>query len=315
MSAILVAVTGPTSQAWARRFRALAPDRDVRVFPDHVGDPADIAYACLWKAPPGVLAHCPNLKVIFSAGAGVDHVFTDPHLPDVPVVRIVDDDLTMRMGEYVVLHVLMHHRFQRAYDAQQRERLWRENRQPAADAVTVGIMGMGVLGRHAADLLRRIGFRIAGWSRSPQVVTGVSTFHGMDGLDEFLAATDILVCLLPRTPETTGLIDISLLRKLRRDGPLGGPCLINAGRGSTQVEKDILAALDDGTLTGATLDVFEAEPLSADSPLWTHPKVTITPHNAAASAPRALVKNMLAQIERFEAGGALQNVVDRSRGY
>jgi glyoxylate/hydroxypyruvate reductase A len=315
MSAILVAVTGPTSQAWARRFRALAPDRDVRVFPDHVGDPADIVYACLWKAPPGVLTHCPNLKVIFSAGAGVDHVFTDPDLPDVPVVRIVDDDLSMRMGEYVVLHVLMHHRFQRAYDAQQRERLWRENRQPAASAVTVGIMGLGVLGRHAADLLRRIGFRVAGWSRSPQVVAGVSTFHGTGGLDDFLAATDILVCLLPRTPETTGMIDLSLLRKLKRGGPLGGPCLINAGRGSTQVEKDILAALDDGTLTGATLDVFETEPLSPDSPLWTHPKVTITPHNAAASAPRALVKNMLDQIERFEAGGALQNVVDRSRGY
>lgn len=315
MNAILIAVTGPEPEAWVRHFRSLAPQRELRVFPDHMGDLEDIAYACVWKAPPGILRPCPNLKAIFSIGAGVDHIFTDPDLPDVPVVRIVDDDLTMRMGEYVVLHALMHHRFQRAYDAQQRERTWRENRQPAANAVTVGIMGLGVLGRHAADLLRRIGFRVAGWSRTAQAVEGVSIFHGAGGLDDFLATTDILVCLLPRTAETTGLIDMALLRKLRRDGPLGGPYLINAGRGSTQVEKDILAALDDGTLKGATLDVFEAEPLPPESRLWTHPKVTITPHNAAASAPGALVKNMLAQIERFETGGALQNVVDRQRGY
>jgi glyoxylate/hydroxypyruvate reductase A len=315
MNAILIAVTGPEPEAWVRRFRALAPHRDLRVFPDRLGDLGDVAYACVWKAPPGILKPCSNLKAIFSIGAGVDHIFTDPDLPEVPVVRIVDDDLTMRMGEYVVLHVLMHHRFQRAYDAQQRERLWRENRQPAASAVTVGIMGLGVLGRHAADLLRHIGYNVAGWSRTPQALAGIATFHGSSGLDGFLATTDILVCLLPRTPETTGLIDLTLLRKLKRDGPLGGPYLINAGRGSTQVEKDILAALDDGTLAGATLDVFEAEPLSPQSPLWTHPKVTITPHNAAASAPGALVKNMLAQIERFEAGGQLQNVVDRKRGY
>jgi glyoxylate/hydroxypyruvate reductase len=315
MNAILIAVTRTNAQAWASRFRKLAPQRDLRVWPDQIGDPADVAFACTWKAPPGVLSRYPNLKAIFSIGAGVDHILGDPDLPDVPVVRIVDDDLTMRMGEYIVLHVLMHHRFQRTYDAQQRAGIWQENRQPAASAVTVGIMGLGVLGRHAAGLLHCIGFQVAGWSRTPQALEGVATFHGTAGLDAFLAATDILVCLLPRTPETTGLIDLSLLRKLRRGGALGGPCLINAGRGSTQVGKDILTALDEGTLLGATLDVFEAEPLPAESRLWSHPKVTVTPHNAAASAPGALVKNMLAQIERLEAGGTLQNVVDRRRGY
>jgi glyoxylate/hydroxypyruvate reductase A len=233
----------------------------------------------------------------------------------VPVVRIVDPDLTMRMGEYVVLHVLMHHRFQRRYDSQQRGRVWQENRQPAASAVTVGIMGLGVLGRHAAELLRRIGFNVAGWSRTAKSVDGIATFHGPAALDDFLARTDILVCLLPNTPETTGLIDLALLRKLKRNGPLGGAFLINAGRGSTQVETDILRALDDGSLAGATLDVFEREPLPDASPLWTHPKVTVTPHNAAASAPSALVRNMLDQIERFEAGEPLQNVVDRRAGY
>jgi glyoxylate/hydroxypyruvate reductase A len=315
MNAILIAVTGTSPEPWERRFRALAPQRDLRVWPDRMGDPRDIAYACVWKPAPGVLARCPNLKAVLSVGAGVDHVFTDPALPPVPVVRIVDADLTMRMGEYVVLHVLMHHRFQRLYDAQQRDRVWREDRQPAASAVTVGIMGLGVLGRHAADLLRRIGFNVAGWSRTAKTVEGVTTFHGADGLDDFLALTDILVCLLPNTPATTGLIDLALLRKLKRNGPLGGPFLINAGRGATQVEADILTALDDGTLAGATLDVFETEPLPDASPLWTHPNVTVTPHNAAASVPSALVRNMLAQIERFEAGGPLQHVVDPRAGY
>lgn len=315
MNAILIAVTGTSPESWERRFRALAPQRDLRVWPDRIGDERDIAYACVWKPPAGVLARCPNLKAVFSVGAGVDHVFADPDLPPGPVVRIVDPDLTMRMGEYVVLHVLMHHRFQRLYDAQQRDRVWRENRQPAASAVTVGIMGLGVLGRHAAELLRHIGFDVAGWSRTAKSVDGVATFHGADGLDDFLARTDILVCLLPNTPETTGLIDGALLRKLKRDGLLGGPFLINAGRGSAQVETDILQALDDGTLAGATLDVFEREPLPDASPLWTHPKVTVTPHNAAASAPSALVRNMLDQIERFEAGEPLQNVVDRRVGY
>lgn len=315
MSAILLAFTGTSPEPWERRLRALAPQRELRVWPDRAGDLADVAYACVWKQPPGVLARCANLKAIFSIGAGVDHVFADPDLPPVPIVRIVDPDLTMRMGEYVVLHVLMHHRFQRAYDAQQRRRLWRENRQPAASAVTVGILGFGVLGRHAGDLLRRIGFKVVGWSRTPKTADGVTTFHGPQGLDAFLAQTDILVGLLPHTEETVGMIDAPLLRKLKRGGALGGPFLINAGRGPTQVEADILACLDDGTLMGATLDVFATEPLPAASPLWSHPKVTVTPHNAAATAASALAKNILDQIERFEAGGALHNVVDRRRGY
>jgi glyoxylate/hydroxypyruvate reductase len=315
MNTILIAVTGISPEPWERRFRSYAPQRDLRVWPDRVGDVRDIAYACVWKPAPGALAQCPNLKAIFSVGAGVDHIFADPDLPPVPVVRIVDADLTMRMGEYVVLHVLMHHRFQRLYDAQQRERVWREHRQPPASAVTVGIMGFGVLGRHSADLLQRIGFNVVGWSRTAKAVDGVATFHGAGGLDRFLAATDILVCLLPNTPETKSLINLALLRKLKRDGPLGGPFLINAGRGPTQVEADIVAALDDGTLAGATLDVFESEPPSSDSPLWTHSKVTMTPHNAAASVPSSLVRNMLAQIERFEAGEPLQHVVDPRRRY
>jgi glyoxylate/hydroxypyruvate reductase A len=262
-----------------------------------------------------LLASLPRLAAIFSLGAGVDHVLADPTLPDVPIVRIVDPDLTMRMTEYVVLHVLMHHRHQRRYDAQQRERIWHERVQPPASAVAVGIMGLGVLGRAAAEALCRLGFRVAGWSRQPRFLPGIETFHGDAQLDAFLHRTEILVCLLPATPATRGILRLELLRKLMRDGAAGGAFLINAGRGALQVDADILTALDEGTLAGATLDVFATEPLPSASPFWTHPDVTVTPHSAAASDPQALVANIIGQIERFEAGLPLANVVDRSVGY
>jgi glyoxylate/hydroxypyruvate reductase A len=315
MGAILLAVTGIDPKAWEARFHALAPQRAVRIWPERRGDPADVAYACAWQAPPGVFAGLPRLKAIFSLGAGVDHILRDPDLPEVPVVRIVDPDLTMRMTEYVVLHVLMLHRRHRRYDAQQRERVWLEHEQAPASAVAVGVMGLGVLGRDAASALHRLGFRVAGWSRTPKALAGVEAFHGEDGLDAFLRRTEILVCLLPATPATQGILALELLRKLKRDGAAGAAYLINAARGALQVDADILSALGEGSLAGATLDVFPTEPLPATSALWTHPNVTITPHNAAASDPGALVANVLRQIERYEAGLPLEHVIDRVAGY
>ena len=163
MSSILLAIIGWDPKGWDQRFRALAPQHDIHVWPERVGNPADIAYAAVWKPPQGLLAGFRNLKAIFSLGAGVDDLMTDPDLPHVPVVRIVDPDLTMRMTEYVVLHVLMYHRQQRRYEAQQRERLWRDHDQPPANEVAVGVMGLGALGASAASVLQRIGFRVAGW--------------------------------------------------------------------------------------------------------------------------------------------------------
>lgn len=315
MNAVLLAITDWDAATWERRFRALAPERDIRRWPDHAGNPADIAYVCAWKPPHGMLARYPNLRAVFCLGAGVDHLMSDPHLPDVPVVRVVDPDLTMRMTEYVALHVLMHHRHQQLYAAQQRERLWCDHDQPAASDVAVGVMGLGVLGRDAVEVLRRIGFKLAGWSRTFKSIPGVETFHGAGQLDAFLARTEILVCLLPHTPATDGLLNLSLLRKLKRDGALGGAYLINAGRGRLQIDADILAALEEDSLAGVSLDVFPTEPLPHDSPLWAHPKAIITPHNAAASVPHALVKYVLNQIARAEAGQPLENVVDRRAGY
>jgi len=315
MTAILVAVDGPQAGEWLAALRESAPGRELRAWPDEAGDPAGIAYACVWLPPRGLLAQFPNLKAVVNLGAGIDHLLADPALPAVPVARVAHPDLTMRVTEYVVLHVLMHHRRQRLYDAQQRERLWRVHDQPAAGEVAVGVMGLGAIGRAAADALARLGFRVAGWSRTPKQLSGVETFHGQAGLDPFLDRTEILVCLLPCTPETEGLLNLVLFRKLKRDGAAGGAFLVNAARGALQVEADIVRALDDGALAGATLDVFQEEPLPPQSPLWSHPKVTITPHNAGDISPRVFAPHVVAQIERFERGLPLENAVDRARGY
>jgi glyoxylate/hydroxypyruvate reductase A len=209
----------------------------------------------------------------------------------------------------------MYHRRQRLYDAQQRERVWRAHDQPAASDVTVGIMGLGVIGRAAADALSRLGFKVIGWSRTPKSIPGVETFHDRSGLDAFVTQSEILVCLLPRTRDTEGILSLPLLRKLKRSGPSGGAFLINAGRGPLQIDADILQALDEGALAGATLDVFPQEPLPAASPLWAHPKVTVTPHNAGDIAPGVFAPHIVMQIERFERGLPLDNLVDRTRGY
>jgi glyoxylate/hydroxypyruvate reductase A len=185
----------------------------------------------------------------------------------------------------------------------------------AASAISVGVMGLGTLGADAADALKRLGFRVAGWSRSPRSIDGIECFHGEAQIDPFLRRTDILVCLLPLTPETRHILNRGLFEKLNRTSPLGAPVLVNAGRGGLQNEADILQCLDDGTLGGASLDVFAVEPLPVDSPFWTHPRVVLTPHNAADTDPDEISKYVVQQIARFEAGGALENVVDRSRGY
>jgi glyoxylate/hydroxypyruvate reductase A len=313
-NAILVAVDGPAAGEWAALLRTRAPGRDIQVWPDAIGNPADIGVACVWLPPRGLLARFPNLKAILNLGAGVDRLLGDPDLPDVPIARVAHPDLTARVVEYVVLHVLMHHRRQRLYDAQQRERRWQVHDQPAAAEVAIGVMGLGTIGSVAARTLARLGFQVAGWSRTAHALPGIRTFAAPE-LDAFLARTEILICLLPQTPRTEGLLNLGLFRKLRRDGAAGGAYLINASRGGLQVDADVVAALDHGTLAAATLDVFTQEPLPASSPLWSHPKVTITPHNAGDIAPKAFADEVIAQIERVDRGEPMTNRVDRTRGY
>jgi len=294
---------------------ALLPSHEIVM----LGEPFDresIRYALSWRHPPGALKDLPNLRVIVSLGAGVDHLFSDPALPDRPIVRVVDPDLTNRMSEWVVMHALAHLRQLRRYERQQSERVWADDdQQPRASDIQIGVLGLGVMGKDAAVKLKALGFKVAGWSASPKSLAEVACFSGADGLKLLLAQTDILVVLLPLTEATCGVINAPLLSQLNRGGPLGGPILINAGRGGLQVEADLLTALDSGALKGASLDVFEREPLPKDSRLWSHPEVYVSPHNAAISSPKAIASLVARQIEAYERGEPLAHVVDPRRGY
>lgn len=301
---------------WADTLRTQASDLDVRIWPDETGDPADITHALVWLPPSGVLQKFPNLSLIFSLGAGVDAILKDSSIPDaIPIVRVVEPELTARMVEYVTLHVLRHHRQQRRMDLNQRDKIWETFVTPPASVLRVGLMGLGVLGKAAAKRLHDMGYCVAGWSRSRKTIPGIESFAGDTERAAFLARTDILVCLLPSTPETYGIINTALIEGLSRSGPFGAPSLINAGRGAEQSEADILACLDSGALSEATLDVFETEPLPEKNPLWAHPRVTITPHNAADSDPVAISASVLREMARSAEGLVPQGLVDRSRGY
>jgi glyoxylate/hydroxypyruvate reductase len=317
--ALALLITGGTENwaapRWRERFRRVCDDRAIALIPDDPIDPALVEYAAVWKPQPGALKLFPNLKAIFNLGAGVDAVVADETLPDVPLVRVAVDDLTGRMTEYVVMHVLMHHRRHGYYAESQRNRVWAPKLQWAARDLRVGIMGMGVLGRDAAEVLSLMGFDVAGWSTRERSIPGIQSFAGDSQLGDFLARTDVLVCLLPLTASTRGILNRDTFALLARDGKLGGPVIINAGRGGLQNEADLLAALDDDTLLAATLDVFATEPLPSDSPFWSHPKVTLSPHNAADTDADMISVYVAEQIAAFERGEPLVNVVDRRTGY
>ena len=312
---ILLHTTGTDQAPWLAALKSRAPGLQVVNLND-IDRFTEVRQAWVWKPPAGLLGRLPNLELIVNLGAGVDAILADETVPlAIPIMRAVDPNITMRMTEWIVLQVLFHHRQMPAYQAQQRRQVWRDLEQKAASAVTVGVMGMGALGQSAAKALRSLGFDVVGWSRMPKDVPGIEVHSGNAGLTPFLGRSDMLVCLLPLTPETTGVITYEVLLRLRRTGPLGAPVFINAGRGGQQVGADILRALDDGTLAGASLDVFEAEPLPASSLLWSHPNVVVTPHVAADSDPEAMTAYILAQLAQQEAGGTMDNLVDRKQGY
>ncbi len=296
--------------SWRDYLEKEIPDLDLRTLPDY-GNKEDIDYALVWQPPSGLLKSLPNLKVIFSLGAGIDHLASDPELPDnIPVVRMVDPSLTSGMTEYVVMNVLNHHKGMRLYRDQQTRKEWSPHIPPVTWDRRVGIMGMGVLGSDVAGKLSYLGFDVAGWSRTHRERPGIKTFAGADQLDDFLRETEILVCLLPLTDETFDILNKDLFAKLPK-----GASVINAARGGHLVEEDLIAALDNGHLSEATLDVFKSEPLDNDHPFWSHPKVTITPHAASFTHPSSSVRLIAEGIRRSESGEELLNVVDMKRGY
>ncbi|MCS6853929.1 MAG: glyoxylate/hydroxypyruvate reductase A [Elioraea sp.] len=311
MSGALLLSSSPKSmETWRRELLALAPDLDLRCFPE-TGPVEDIVAALTWNHPPEDLFRYPNLRVLISMGAGVDHLFRPPGPPPgVAIVRLVDRLLTSAMSEYVLLAVLRHHRQAEVYRAQQRTRIWHELPPPDTERTRIGIMGLGVLGTDAGRKLAALGFRVAGWSRRPKTVEGIESFVGRDGLEPFLSRTDILVCLLPLTTETRGILNRDTFARLPK-----GAYVINVGRGGHLVEDDLLEALDSGHLSGATLDVFETEPLPGEHPFWGHPKIILTPHIASPTIPRSCAPQVVETLRRLAAGEALLHTVDPMAGY
>jgi glyoxylate/hydroxypyruvate reductase A len=308
--AILFKSTSTSTARWKPFLTAAWPGRDLRFWPE-IGDKAEIDYALVWHPEPGLLASLPNLKLIISLGAGVDHILRDPELPpNVPILRLVDPYMTQAMSEYIVLQVLRLHRLDFDYRAQQAAAEWREHDQKNAAERRVGILGFGQLGQDAAKKLGVIGFDVAGWSRSGRVVPGFTTYGGGVGLDALLARSEILVSLLPMTPETEGILDARIFAQLPR-----GAGLVNAGRGRHLVEADLLAALEAGQIGAAVLDVFREEPLPTAHPFWRHPRIIVTPHVAAETHPPTAAAIIAKAIDDFEAGRPMANLIDRQRGY
>ena len=311
MGAVLLATKPANLVLWRDALLAVDPSLEIRLWPDW-GREEEIEAAVIWGAQYlQALRRFPKLGLIVSMGAGVDHLTLPPGPPPgVPVARLKDSMLTQGMAEWVLLNVLRFHRQDPEYRALQAARRWEELPPPVTAERRIGILGLGEIGGAAARLCAHLGFPVMGWSRGPKAVAGIETFHGPAGLDAMLARTDMLVCLLPLTPDTRGVINARTLGLMPRGG-----WLINGGRGGHQVQGDILAALDSGHLAGAALDVFEPEPLPPEHPFWTHPGVYITPHAASFTIPSSAAPQVVENIHRLRAGRALINLVDFAAGY
>ena len=309
MSLLLCAQVDNLDQ-WRQELAAAFPGEPLVVWPD-VPDPAAVRIALVAKPPPGVLAGFPKLELICSLWAGVDGLLADPTLPrHVALTRLIDPQLTAGMVESVLLHVLSAHRLAPRYRLQQARAEWRQHDQPMAAERTLGMLGFGELGRACAEALLPLGFRILGWSRSARSHPRVECAHGEAGLAHVLARSHILVCLLPDTPETRGLLDAARLALLP-----AGATVINVGRGPVIDDNALLAALDAGRVETAILDVFGTEPLPADHPFWRHERVWIYPHVAAETDPRSASRIVANTVRRFRAGAPLPERVDLARGY
>jgi glyoxylate/hydroxypyruvate reductase A len=307
--ALLFCSADDDPEEWRTELCRLLPGLDFRVWPA-LGDPAGIDAALVWKPPPGLLAGLPNLKAVFSLAAGIDAMLADPTLPDLPLCRMVDPSLTSTMTEFVLAIVLGYHRDLDTFARQARSRHWRLILPPPASARQVGVMGLGVLGSDVARALRGHGFAVRGWSRTAKRLDGIACHHGAAGLDAFLDGLDILVCLLPLTPATEGILSARLLARLPR-----GARLVNVARGRHLVEADLLDALATGQLAHATLDVFASEPLPDEHPFWGHPRIAVTPHAASYARAASGALGVAENYRRLRDGRPLLHTVDRGRGY
>jgi glyoxylate/hydroxypyruvate reductase A len=294
---------------WARLFAAQAPDIPFHVWPD-IGAPDRVRYLAAWVPPQDIDRQFPNLELFFSTGAGIDQFDLAALPPELPVVRMAEPGVVAGMVEYATMSVLALHRDLPTYIRQQREGRWAAHRVYPASKRRVGVLGLGVLGCAVLDQLRTLGFQLAGWSRTRRQIDGVACYAGREELPAMLAGTDILVCLLPLTQETRGILDAKLFQHLPR-----GASLVHVGRGAHLDHQALLDALESGGLSSAVVDVTDSEPLPAGHPFWAHPKILLTPHIASMTQPETAVEQVLDNIRCHQAGAPLMGLVDRSRGY
>lgn len=308
MSIVLVS-TARAPEKWASTLKEKNKSLDIQIYPD-VQRPEDIEFAISWKHPEGLYQSYPNLKVIASMGAGVNHILKDEHLPEgVKVTRIVDDQLTKDMSHFVLLQCLAVSRNLFTHLQDQESKTWKVKSYQTPEKTSVGIMGYGVLGQAAGNVLKANGFDVKGYANSSKIVEGVKVY-GAEEQDEFLENTQVLVCLLPVTSETKGVLNLEVFKKLKPDG-----YLVNVARGEHVVEADLISAIDQGVIKGASLDVFQEEPLPESHPFWSHPRIQITPHVASMTDPESVANQLLENYKRMKNGDSLLNEVDVNRGY
>ncbi|MEG9453685.1 MAG: glyoxylate/hydroxypyruvate reductase A [Pantoea piersonii] len=294
---------------WQQWLAQHAPDIQLHLWPE-IGDPQEIEVLIAWQPPETLMETFPNLKVLLSVGAGADQFDLAALPPDLPVVRMIEPGLTQGMVEYVTFAVLGLHRDMVRYLRQQREEKWLAHSVNPAATRRVGVMGLGELGQAALRQLASFGFDCAGWSRTPRELDGVECFHGAAQLGAFLARSDILVCLLPLTAETRGLLNRDLFSQLPR-----GAALVQAGRGAQLIHQDLLDALDSGQLGAAVIDVTDPEPLPPAHPFWRHPAIWLTPHIASQTQNESAVAALLENLRRYQRGEPMIGLIDRTRGY
>lgn len=313
MTRILFYLDKPDEHAaWMEAFKASIPDVDLRIYPNW-GSPEDgPAYAFVWHPKPGLIAEYYNITHVFSFGAGVDHILKDNSMPKaLPVIRMSDDGLKDGMAEFVLLNVLMHHRLMPSLLSAQRRGEWIDIFPPAAEDINVGMLGYGALAIAAAKALHPVGYNLSAWSRTTKAdEDGIKHYTGRENLPAFLSSCDILVCLLPATPDTDHLLNAETLAMLPK-----GAAIINAGRGNLIDLDALVCALNSGHLSGASLDVFPIEPLPKDSPIWQHEKIIISPHVAAVTRPVNAAQYVAENIRLIEKGQEPTNLLDRTNGY
>jgi len=312
MTRILFYLEDYPHEPWKKALQEVDSEIEFKSYPDWGNAEDDPSYAVVWQAPRGLLKDFPNIKAVFSLGAGVDHILADDTVPaTLPIIRMGDDGLKEGIAEYVLMNVLMHHRQMHHLLAQQRTKTWQRVFAKPAASIRVGIMGYGALGKYAAAALLPLGYNLAAWSNSAKAAeAGITHFTGQKELEAFLARTDILVGLLPETDMTIGLMDAKNLSALPQ-----GAAIINAGRGSLIDIPALIEALDAGHLSAATLDVVPEEPLAENDPLWSHEKVVITPHIAAITRTESAANYIIANIKRIEASETPHNMLNRNSGY